>query len=216
MKLSKFTLVLSLVLPGTAFAQSTSHSYVNTMRSSEVTHLFFSESVEGEVADVQETGDYSATQPGTPAATTGLIRKKWSGYNLNSTLGLEIMKFIQFHVSYASLNLHSNGDNLEKLGGSRVMAGSRFIFIAPLANLEAGGGVIGTRYDYQHQLETASFYGSGYYYSLGMNYFMSQQISLFGTAKMLYEHDVNNGGGSSTKGLDVQSTNLGMGFTLWL
>jgi hypothetical protein len=85
-----------------------------------------------------------------------------------------------------------------------------------VANLEAGGGVVGTRYDYQRDLTTSDFYGSGVYYSLGFNYFISERISLFGQAKMIDEHSIRTGGDPNAKTIRSQTTNLGTGFSLWL
>lgn len=197
---------------GTAWSQSVTHNYVNTTRSSAIAHIFVSQSVEGEYGEFEMSGGKNTLGI---AATTPSTRK-WRGYNLSQTLGVEIMKFIQFNVSHSMLNMRSSTSSLERLGGSRFSGGAKLVFLAPLANLEAGGGVIGTRYDYQHYLRTSDFYGSGIYYSLGFNYFMSERVSFFGQAKSIDEHSVRTGGDADTKSINSRTTNIGTGFTLWL
>jgi hypothetical protein len=197
---------------GTAWSQSVTHNYVNTTRSSAIAHILVSQSVEGEYGEFEISG---------AGGTLGLSSSspkvsKWRGYNLSQTLGVEIMKFIQFNVSHSMMNMRSSASSLERLGGSRFSGGAKLVFTAPLANLEAGGGVIGTRYDYQRYLSTSDFYGSGLYYSLGFNYFMSERVSFFGQAKSIDEHSVRTGGNSEAKSINSRTTNIGTGFTLWL
>lgn len=197
-----------------AYAQSVSHNYVNTTRSSFKSHIFVSQAIEGEY------GDFSSNTPDIDqkniSASTGVKKAKWQGYNTTTTLGVEVMKFIQFDIFHSSMNMRSVKTSLEHLGGSRFGAGARLVFLAPVANLELGGGVLATRYDYQKELATSDFYGSGFYYSIGMNYFITEQVSFFGTAKIISEHSVRSGGSSTTDTISSNMTNLGLGFSLWL
>lgn len=196
-----------------ALGQNATHNYVNTTRSSAISHIFVSQSIEGEYGEFELSG--SSDQPN-PAASIGPKVTKWQGYNLTQTLGLEVMKFIQFNVAHSMMNMRSSASNLERLGGSRFSAGARLVFLAPVANLEAGGGVIGTRYDYQDYLHTSNFYGSGSYFSLGFNYYLSERVSLFGQGKLIEENSVRSGGDIEAKNIKSKTTNLGTGFSLWL
>lgn len=207
----KNTMLMAAILavPMTAGAQSLSHNYVNTTRSTYKSHIFVSQAIEGEYGDFKNEGEPSAAAIGTGHA-------KWQGYNTTSTLGLELMKFVQFNVFHSSVKMRNVRTGLEHLDGSRFGGGVRLVFLAPVANLELGGGVIGTRYDYQKDLETGDFYGSGFYYSLGMNYFITEQVSAFGTAKLISEHSVKSGGSSKIDTISSAMTNLGVGFSLWL
>lgn len=156
--------VLSLgATAGPLQAQSMTHNYVNTTRSSAISHIFVSQSIEGEYGEFEMSG--GSNTAGLTASTPTIT--KWRGYNVTQTLGLEVMKFIQFNASHSMMNMRSSASGLERLGGSRFSAGARLVFLAPVANLEAGGGVIGTRYDYQRNLTTSDFYGSGVYYKIG-------------------------------------------------
>jgi hypothetical protein len=206
-----------LMWPVGLYAQSVSHNYVNTTRSSFKTRIFVSQGVEGEYGDFLADGK-KAQDGGQLAQSTGGggSRSKWQGYNFTSTIGIETMKFIQFHGSHSAVNMRSAKTSLEHIQGSRLSGGMRLVFLAPVANLEVGGGVIGTRYDYQKDLETSDFYGSGIYYSLGMNYFMTDQVSFFTTGKLISEHSVKGGGNADLETLTANTTNLGLGFSLWL
>jgi hypothetical protein len=198
-------------LTPSAIAQpGVSHNYVNTYRSSSITHFFVSQSIEGEYGEVE------LSTSGTGLTAAGTRIEKWRGYNLTQTFGLELLKFVQLNVAHSMINMRSSGSALERLGGSRFSAGARFVFLAPVANLEAGGGVLGTRYDYQHDLTTSDFYGSGVYYTLGFNYFISEKVSLFGQAKTIDELSMRTNGDPNAKSIRSRTTNLGTGFTLWL
>ena len=212
MTLSLGTLSFCFLAPS-AFAQSESHNLVNTYRSSSITHVFVSQSIEGEYGDFSLTSNKSSSSM---AASTSTNTGKWKGYNLTQTFGLELLKFVQFNVAHSMMNMRSANTSLERLGGSRFTAGMRLVFLAPVANLEAGGGLIGSRYDYQHNLSTTDFYGSGVYYSLGFNYFLSERVSLFGQGKMIDEHAVRSGGDTDTTMITSKTTNFGAGFSLWL
>jgi hypothetical protein len=196
----------------TGWGQSVTHNYVNTIRSSAVSHIFVSQSVEGEFGEYKTSAGSNTLSLSTNSTATS----KWRGYNISQTLGIEIFKFIQFNVSHSMMSMRSTASSLERIGGSRFSGGAKFVFLAPLANLEAGGGVIGTRYDYQRQTNTSDFYGTGLYYSLGFNYFVSERVSFFGQAKSIEEHSVRSGGDVDTKTIKSNTTNIGTGFTLWL
>lgn len=207
-------LLLGFLSP-TAFAQQASHNLVNSYRSSSITHIFVSQSVEGEYGEF-ELASSRGSMALTSGTTTSKQSGKWKGYNVTQTFGLELLKFVQFDASHSMMNMRSVNSSLEHLGGSRFTVGSRLVFLAPIANLEIGGGVIGSRYDYQYNLSTTDFYGSGVYYSLGTNYFLSERVSLFGQVKSIDEHAVRSGGSTETSSLTEKTTNVGAGFSLWL
>jgi hypothetical protein len=203
----------AVALAPSAYAQAPSHNLVNSYRSSAITHIFISQSVEGEYGDfkLSSTGDSASLSTSSHESSA-----KWKGYNLTQTFGLELLKFVQFDAAHSMMNMRSANSSLEHLGGSRFSAGMRLVFLAPVANLEAGGGVIGSRYDYQRNLSTTDFYGSGVYYSIGMNYFISERVSMFGQAKSIDEHSVRSGGDVETSQITSKTSNIGAGFSLWL
>src|SRR5690606_20635747 len=110
-----------------------SHSYINYSRSSVNTHLFFEQTVDGEF------GDYKLTS--SDPETSGV--QKWQGFGIGTSFGLEIMKFIQFTAGHTFVNLKNKGERYQSLGGSRLNAGLKMVFLAPVANLELSGGAMG-------------------------------------------------------------------------
>jgi hypothetical protein len=198
-------------LGGEAVAQS--HAYINYTRNSAESHVFVQQSVDGEYGRYTSTGSVT----GEDGVARPLTQAQyWKGYGIGTTLGLELMKFIQFVGGHTFVNMRTKNDALESLNGSRLHGGLRAVFSAPVANLELGMGLQGSRLDYQKQLENASFYGSGTYYSLGLNYFMSSQVSVYYEAKMAKEHLVESGGSSSMDAIDTNMTLMGLGFRIWL
>jgi hypothetical protein len=198
---------------GSTPAAADTHSYINYMRSSTSTSLFLQESVEGEY------GRYYTT--GTQMNAAGILASDnqtqyWRGYGLNTTIGLEVMKFVQFVAGHTFMNMRLRDDGLQTLNGDRLNVGARLAFDSPAANLELGTGILGSRLDYTRQLVQESFYGSGVYYSLGLNYFLSLRVSFFGEAKLLNEHLVRQGGTDEVQSIDTEMTNMGIGFRIWL
>lgn len=210
--LSRMLFSLSaLVLSSTAMAQS--HGYINSMRSSTTSHVFVQQSVDGEYGRYSVLG---STKNDDGTKTPFVDSQTWKGYGIGTTFGLEMMKFVQFIAGHTFVNMRYRDDSLQSLNGSRIHAGMRLAFQAPVANLELGGGLQGSRLDYQKQLENASFYGSGMYYSIGANYFMSNAISVYFEAKQTKEHLVRTGGSSVAEQIDTATTQMGAGFRIWL
>ncbi len=208
-----------VMLSSPARSQSVSHSYINDMRSSSVNHVFISNSVEAEYGPAKAR--YNSPSPGTHAvdssATNSADQKEtWRGSGFNTTLGMEVLKFVQFNAGHTFLNLRRNDSEFVRLSGSRMHAGARLLFTAPLANLEFGGGALASRYDYAYELTSSNAFGSGYYYSLGVNYYMDSRISFFANAKVINEHVTKNGGATELESLDLNTNNIGLGFTIWL
>lgn len=206
--------MMAMWLAATETSMAQSHAYINTMRSGTQSSIFVQQSVDGEYGQyllkrVPVEGAATA-----PASSTS--KAYWRGYGIGTTLGLEMMKFVQVNAGHTFVNLRSRDDGLESLAGSRLHAGLRLAFSAPLANLEIGGGVIGSRLDYQKGLENVSVYGSGAYYSLGLNYFLSSRVSCYAEAKLSNEHLVRQGGSQSLSSIDTETTHMGLGFRIWL
>ena len=210
----RFTLIVMALSATQAFAYS--HAYYMQNRSSIENHVFVSQSVEGmygKFSLASPADNLSAINAG---GETQSQQQFWQGYTIRTSVGIEVLKFIQFSLSHGFVTLRSKDHSFENLRGSQLAGEAKLIFSSPLGNLEAGGGVVGSRYDYQRKLEDASFYGSGLYYTLGWNYFMTSQVSVSGNAKITNEHLNRNGGSTSIDNMDTDLTSLGLGFTIWL
>lgn len=206
MKQQFWTKVLTLVFltTGTTSLFAGAHSRVNMERSSITNHAFVTQAVEGEYGRFKVNGDnVDETQT-------------WKGYGIRTGVGMEIMKFVQFSAGHTFLNMREKGNGLENLRGSRFYGETKAIFYSPVGNLEGAMGVTGLRMDYQKILDTAEFYGSGYYYSIGLNYFVTSTLSFFGNARMAQENMVKNSGNAVNDQLKTDTTSVGGGFTLWL
>ena len=202
---------VSVALAPAAAAQT--HNYINMMRSSTESHLFVQQSLDGEYGKYTTEGDV-ATEGG--GHKTFSQTNFWKGYGIGTSIGLEVLKFVQMVAGHTFVNLRYKDDALESLNGSRLTAALRLVFLAPIGNLEAGSGITGARLDYQKQLDNASFYGNGVYYSLGLNYFVNGRVSFYYEAKTQREHLVRNGGNASVDTIDTDATLMGVGFRIWL
>jgi hypothetical protein len=54
------------------------------------------------------------------------------------------------------------------------------------------------------------------FYSLGMNYFFSSQVSFYGYGKVTQENLVRNGGSALYKNIRSDTTGFGLGFIFWI
>lgn len=108
----------------------------------------------------------------------------------------------------------SNGG--ERINGSRLNGDLKLIFSAPVGNLEAGAGVVASRLDYNSGVTQAGLYGSGMNFSLGMNYYLSGNISFYGQVRQLRENLVHNTGSANMDNIYTDSRTMGFGVSIWL
>ncbi len=215
--IASYAIVGCLLLVETSYAQSPSHAFINTQRSSSVTHYSLSVGIVGEYGDY-ESSEMVEANPGDEFDNGKKARVlKWQGYGVKNELAIEFLKFLQFQVGHTSLHMRSNSDSTENLSGSRFNAGGALNFYAPLGNLKLGGGFITSRYDYHRQSNAGGYYGSGYYYSLGYNYFLSYRISFYAEGYQNFENIVRNSGNDEIPGnFRTKTGSVGLGFKIWL
>jgi len=212
-----FALLGMLIAESAVYAQSPSHAYINTQRSSSVTHYSLSVGVVGEYGEYlsSELVDEDSNDEFSDEKVNKVM--KWQGYGVKNELGIEYLKFLQFQIGHTSLHMRSNSDSSENLTGSRFNAGGGLNFYAPLGNLKLGGGFLMSRYDYHRQENAGGYYGSGYYYSLGYNYFLSQRISFYAEAFQNVENIVRNSGNKDLPAnFKANTGSVGLGFNIWL
>ena len=200
-------LAISMLLISQAAVAGT-HSLINASRSGTQSNVFVSQALEGEYGHFNKISAGTTKEEGDS--------KIFRGYGIRNTLGVELMKFTQFSVSHTFLDMRSRANSLENLHGSRLQAEARLVFSSPIGNMEAGGGFTASKLDYTKQLDTADYLGSGYFYTLGINYFLSPKVSFFGNGKVYRENMVRNGGSSSIENIKTKTSGLGFGFSLWI
>jgi hypothetical protein len=152
-----------------------------------------------------------------PAVTVvGDDTANWRGVGFRTAIGIELLKFIQFSAGHTFLNMRNQEDGLEQFQGSRLHSDCNLVFASPIGNLEAGVGASILRIDYRRVLENSSFVGSGTSYSVGTNYFLSSQLSVFAKGRMYREHLMRNGGSATVRRIDTNTTAVSLGFRIWL
>lgn len=194
-------------------ANGYSHAYINMTRSSVGSKIFVSQSVEGEYGKYKLTGKKVESEGNLVEANPN---SNWRGSGIKTTFGLETMKFLQFSAGHTFINVRNQEDGLELLSGSKLNAELKFVFLAPIGNLELAVGGNTAKLDYRRSNEISDFAGTGVYYSMGINYFLSSKISTFGTVKMENNHYVRSGGSASVESIDSETTHIGAGFTIWI
>jgi len=202
--LKKIGLALLGLLLAEGMAQADSHAFITGNRSSANSYVYFQEALEAEY------GHYSLH-----GSTGQASSEAWQGSNLSTSLGTEMWKFLQVEAGYGALNLYKSNDKLNRMTGARLHTGLRLNFSAPLFNLELGTGLLASRLEHANHEETATYYGTGSYVSIGLSYFLMTHLSVYSEIKYTTEHMKNTAGGSSIDTIDAKSTAGGLGFRIW-
>ncbi len=200
---------------GAGHAQGQSHDYITTFRSSTTSHVYIAQSVDAEYGQFSLHGKLiPGDNPNEMSVGTDIAH--WRGVGFRTAFGIELLKFIQFSAGHTFLNMRSQEDGLEQLQGSRLHGDCNLVFASPIGNLEMGAGASLLRVDYRRLLENSSFVGSGAYYSIGTNYFMSSQLSIFAKGLVYNEHLMRNGGSATVRRISTNTTGVSLGFRIWL
>jgi hypothetical protein len=200
---SSLSIFMFLTFEVSAFGFS--HQLISNSRSDYYSYVHVEQSIEGEYGSINHI-----SQDGSESLLY------WKGHGFRNGIGVEVMKFIQFNAYHTFSSLHAKDEGTTRMVGSRLNGELKLIFAAPVANLEAAGGVVASNMDYYQGLEHTGMVGSGMYYSIGMNYFSSPQISIFGHMRQTKENLTRGGGSKVIKELDTDMTSLGFGVSIWL
>lgn len=174
------------------------HQYIMTNRSSITNDVWFSEAV---------------------GATTGKIRSNvnpdsetWRGYFLRSEIGMETMKFIQVS-SGIEISKLTRQDYLDRIEAIKAYTELKFVFSAPMLNVEVGGGVISgpARYAIINATDTNS---TGHYYTMGINRYISSNFSVFTRGNMEIMRMRRTGGDPNLKSVDGTLNSGSMGIRI--
>ncbi len=200
------SLFVSLLLTLSTSAFSQSHAMIDSTRSSLYKNMFITTSVEGEYGSMERTAKVGG------ATDT----ESWKGYGIRNGLGLELFKFTQFSLSHTLVNMRSQNSGLENLNGSRIAAELALSFSAPITNIQFGLGVLGSQLQYQALAKSSTFVGTGHFYTMGMNYFVSPSVSLQAIGKRIVTTNKVSGGSSDFSQLESRTDNLSLGVAIWL
>jgi hypothetical protein len=204
------------VIAASGTAQAQSHAYITTFRSSTNSHVYVAQSVDGEYGSYSLRGKLVPSSDGSGEKVVGTDDALWRGMGFRTEVGIELLKFIQFSAGHTFLNMRNQEDGLEQMQGSRLQGETRLVFDSPIGNLEAGVGASLLRTDYRRVLENSSYVGSGTFYTVGGNYFLSSQLSVFATGRAYQEHFMRNGGSATVRSVDTNTTAVSLGFRIWL
>ncbi|HYX32498.1 MAG TPA: hypothetical protein VE954_05245 [Oligoflexus sp.] len=197
--------VLALFL-GSQAAFGQSHSLVDRNRSSETANVFLFQSVDGEFGKVEKS------YKNQPEAVT----QTWRGYGIRNGVGIELFKFTQFSFSHTLLNLRSRDTSLENMRGSKLSGEITFAFSAPITNIQFGLGVIASQMDYQNFEKSGAYVGTGHYYNMGFNYFVSQMFSLQFIGKHSTIRHTASGGSLDLQEINSSTDSLSFGLAIWI
>jgi hypothetical protein len=194
------------LLLGAQSALAQSHAVVDRYRSSERANVFIFQSIDGEYGRVQKS---FKSQPETVSQT-------WRGYGIRNGVGVELFKFTQFSLSHTLLNLRSRDSSLENMRGSKLAGEVTFAFSAPITNIQFGLGVIASQLDYQDHEKSGAYVGTGHYYNMGFNYFVSQMFSVQLLGRRSVIRHSASGGSLDLQEMHSNSDSLSFGLAIWI
>ncbi|MBF0441131.1 MAG: hypothetical protein HQK54_04440 [Oligoflexales bacterium] len=180
------------------------HEAINDAKS-KTNNIFFS------LTTGIESGIYSETD--TAEQTTDY---SWSGYGLRGTLGVEFWHFLQLSVSHTRLSMAATSSPYQSLVGSRISPEAQILFCSAFGNIQGAVGLNVNTMDYQQEDLSSRFMGNGFYYKLGLNYFIFNQVSLFFDYSWIYETYKRNGGKKILTEIQTYTNSFGFGISLWL
>jgi hypothetical protein len=199
------TVVAAVLLGGTPISQAGeySHSYIENTRSGMVTHYYIGSSVENEATK------FIITRDGKEKA------ESWRGYGLNTELGMELLKFMRISINHAFMTAKSESARGVDTTGQRVGLSNYFIFSSPVGNLEMGGGLNVSRYEFQEGYDRANIYGQNTYFGLGVNYFLSYSSSVFVRFRSGSEDGTYGSGPAIMESMKGKLEGISLGMCLW-
>lgn len=205
MSILKFMTALALLL-STNDAFSESHAVIDRNRSSEKANVFLVQSIDGEYGRIKKTYKDPLES----------VNQTWRGYGIRNGFGIELFKFTQFSVAHTLINLRSKNSSLENMHGSRLSGEVTFAFSAPITNIQFGLGIIASQMEYQNYERSGAFVGTGHYYDMGFNYFMTSMFSLQFIGKHSTIRHTASGGSLELQQMKSSMDCLSLGLSIWI
>lgn len=205
MNFHKFLTALALLLGSHAtFAQS--HALIDRNRSSEKVNVFLFQSIDGEYGRIIK--NYKGLDES--------VQQTWRGYGIRNGFGVELFKFTQFSVAHTLVNLRSRDTSLENMHGNKLSGEVTFAFSAPITNIQFGLGVIASQMEYQNYDKSGGFVGTGHYYDMGFNYFMTSLFSLQFIGKHSTIRHTASSGSLDLQSMKSSTDSLSLGLAIWI
>jgi hypothetical protein len=160
-------------------------------RSSVETDLWFSQSYGASVSSLNLKINNEISETST-----------WKGTNSRTEFGLESLKFFQISAGIESINLKRQDAKMHSLAGVRGISEVKFVFSAPIFNVEVGGGMAAGNLDYLTNTTSTQLFATSRFYSFSINHYIASRISLYGRANSSMESIRRTGGDNALTGID--------------
>lgn len=195
MVFAAFLFMLLLVPEG---AYSMDHAYYNGLRSYG-RHVYFS------------------TSAGILSGTTSHQDEQisWRGYGIENGVGTQLYRFLQLELSHTMVSMTAADSESHHVSGSRFAGKLKMSFQSPMGNLELGvGGHVGS-YGLIRGTDAVDLSSAGHQASLGINYFVNEQMSIHTTLSQGEERWTKTRGAEFKGHAETEITGLAIGFSLW-
>lgn len=180
-----------LMLASSVEAFGFSHDYIMFNRSSIDTDLWFSQSFGASASSLNLKINNQLSEPST-----------WKGTSSRTEFGLESMKFFQISAGIENLDLKRQDSKMHSISGMRAFSELKFVFSAPIFNVEVGGGMAAGNLDYLTNTTNSELFATSRFYSFGINHYLSSRISLFGRGHSSTESIRRTGGDNHLTAID--------------
>lgn len=160
---------------------------------------------------------YFSTSAAIMGGTTKLGEEEinWRGYGIENGVGSQFYRFFHLEISHTMASMTAADSDSHHVSGSKFNAKLKMSFQSPMGNLELGvGGNVGS-YGYIRDGKAVDLASSGHLVSIGVNYFVSNQMSIHGSLTNGDERWTKTGGGEFKNSAETELTGVGIGFSLW-
>jgi hypothetical protein len=194
-------LAASLWAVSPAFGYQPTHDYFNRFRSPYRNNVYLSQQVNMARSDLSLGGESA---------------KRYDGYGLQLSAGLEHFRFIQMGAFFGTsqLNNTDNAANEMRMIDSGVE--TKMVMSTPVSNIIVGAAGVVSRANLNIDGERLAVSGTGIRGTFEVSYFASSQVSLVVGAS----HTMSKYSGKNSKGAEVKpesrTTRVGAGLTVWL
>lgn len=208
-----FVLFSAFSIESVAHAYSLSHDYYSRYRPAYGGNVYVSQQVQyGRTsADVKVKSDVSNIEAENIAS-----KKDFSGYVLQSAVGLEHFRFLHTGVYYSNAQESNVKGQFGELKGHEAGGEVKIVLKSPVANVVLGGGMFYANKSLIEGAHRIHLTGEGYKASVELSYFTSSNVSLVVSGIQVIESLHDKSKEQRVSSLSVKSTRAGAGINIWL